>query len=477
MIGWDHPDTARYYDAFCAKHSRYHAANESLVWHARPDEGQRVLDLAAGTGLTTEAILPWLSSEGHVVAYEPAHAMRHYGRKRVSDPRVCWISELPEGPFDRIICGAAIWQMLPLERTLRLLADRLSDTGRLCFNIPSLYLGKPDEPGGGNDPNLFAIPSLLGMHSNANAAEPLPCADAIGHFLSRSGLTVRTWRFRQRITQEAYRDWLKIPVLTNHWFEGFDADERAQRIDRAFDCVDNTSWRWEEWSGWTASRGGAENDDYPAYHQSLNRGDHDADGYLYLPCLLDVFLLSRLRSKVEGLQQRLQVPPGAAHDDPRFIELQREVAVLPEWESLRRDPALLKMLREITGVDVQPGYGDVCRVVPAGAPASATPPHQDEFFMRNSQRTWTVWIPLADCPMRLGPLAILPGSHRRGVLPHSNDRVGEEYVHGTWAASSLSCGDVLVFQGRTVHRALPNLTRHTTRISADFRYSVSGQHR
>jgi SAM-dependent methyltransferase len=475
MIGWDHPDTARYYDAFCARHARYCAANENLAWHASPGSGHLVLDVAAGTGLTTRAILPWLSSEGRVVAYETAPSMRHYGRNRVTDPRVCWVNALPDGPFERIICGAAIWQMLPLEHTLQILADRLSDTGDLCFNIPSLYLGKADEPGGGSDPNLLAIPSLLGTHSNAVAGDRLPSAEAINQFLLKSGLTVRTWRFRQQITQEAYRDWLKIPILTNHWFEGLDADERAQRIDRAFNYVDRTSWRWEEWSGWTASRGRAGDVEYPACLQPLARGDIDADGYFYLRAFLDPFLLSRLRSKVEVIQQRLQVPSGAAHDDFRFLALQREVAVLPEWDCLRRDPALLKMLREVAGVDVQPGCGDVCRVVPPGAPASATPPHQDEFFMRNSQPTRTVWIPLDDCPLRLGPLALLPGSHRRGVLPHPDNRVPDEYAHVWWAASSLSCGDVLVFGGRTVHRALPNLTGNTTRISADFRYSASGR--
>ena len=473
MIDWDHPDTVRYYDAFCASHPRYRVANENLAWHARPAEGQRVLDVAAGTGLTTEAILPWLSSQGRIVACEPAQAMRHCGQKRVSDPRVCWVSDLPDGPFDQIICGAAIWQMLPLERTIRMLADRLSDSAQLCFNIPSLYLGKADEPGGGKDPNLLAIPSLLGAHSNAVAAAPLPSAETINQCLSSCGLTVRTWRFRQRITQQAYRDWLKIPVLTDHWFESLSADERAQQIDRAFDCVDSTSWRWEEWSGWTAARGSVADVDYPECCQPLAPGNLQADGYVYARALLDPALLAPLRAKVEEIQQRLQVPPGAAHDNPRFLELQRQVAVLPEWDSLRRHPALLEMLREAAGVDVQPGFGDVCRVVPAGAPASATPPHQDEYFMRNSQRTCTVWIPLSDCPMRLGPLAVLEGSHRGGVLPHSNHRVPDEYLHGWWAASSLSCGDVVVFEGRTVHRALPNLTQSEPRISADFRYSVS----
>src|SRR5262245_43528497 len=154
MIGWNHPDTAYYYEAFCAAHPRYRVANESLAWHADIAPAHRVLDVGAGIGDTSEAILPWLSDAGRVIAFEPAEAMRRIGQRRVRDPRVLWVDALPEGPFDRILCGAAIWQMLPLEATLRRLSNLLAYEGTFCFNIPSLYLGEPDDPGGGEDARL-----------------------------------------------------------------------------------------------------------------------------------------------------------------------------------------------------------------------------------------------------------------------------------------------------------------------------------
>ena len=61
MIGWDHPDTASYYEAFCDAHPRYRAANEDLAWRAAIEPEHRVLDFGAGIGHTSEAILPWLS--------------------------------------------------------------------------------------------------------------------------------------------------------------------------------------------------------------------------------------------------------------------------------------------------------------------------------------------------------------------------------------------------------------------------------
>jgi SAM-dependent methyltransferase len=482
MIGWDHPDTARYYDEFCAAHPRYRAANESLAWHAGLAPHHRVLDLGAGTGDTSRAALQWLSDAGRIAAWEPASAMRDVGRKRVPDSRVLWVDAWPEGTFDRILCGAAIWQMLPLERTLRDLAGRLSTGGALCFNIPSLYLGEPDEPGGGSDANLLGLPALLGAASSAVQADPLPGPETIGGILRDCGLQLEKWRFRQPLTQQEYRDWLKIPVLTNHWFGQLDAAERARRLARAFRCVDRDSWRWEAWSGWTAWRPPAQPSNVLPSQQPLAETQStsgvsglsaraETDGYLYFRRLLEPGELEPLRSRVAELHRRQPVPPAAAYDDPRFLDLQRAVALLPEWAALRRHPALLEALPRFLGQDIRGECGDVCRVVPPGAPGSATPPHQDQFFIRQTSRIWTAWIPLGDCPLRLGPLAVLPGSHRAGIQPHFENRVADVQASGWWAASSMSCGDVLMFDGCTVHRACPNLTDETVRFSADFRYA------
>jgi hypothetical protein len=123
----------------------------------------------------------------------------------------------------------------------------------VCFNVPSLYLGEPDEAGGGRDPLLLELPALLSRgHDVATAAVPLPDADDIEACLSRAGLRPRRWTFRMRLTQAAYRDWLKLPVLTDWMLGDVDADERARQIDEAFARVDPASWRWERWTGWTA---------------------------------------------------------------------------------------------------------------------------------------------------------------------------------------------------------------------------------
>lgn len=258
MIGWDNPKTVHYYEAFCERHDRYSAASRELVSRAGLRPGMRVIDLGAGIGGTAAMMLPFLGEDGSVLCMEPAEAMRRRGMSLQPDSRVAWNGTLPEGPecFDRIICSAAMWQMLPLPDTFARLHSLLRPGGLLCFNIPAQYLGDPDEPGGGEDPLLLDLMRRVaeGRESKAPRTEPLPTAEGMDRLLLSTGFIPERWTTRRRLTQEAYRDWLKIPVITDRLLGDLDPDDRAALIDEAFKEVDQCSWRWERWYGWTARR-------------------------------------------------------------------------------------------------------------------------------------------------------------------------------------------------------------------------------
>jgi hypothetical protein len=153
-----------------------------------------------------------------------------------------------------VLIGAAIWQMTPLQDTFLRAAGLIEAGGALCFNIPSLYLGLPDQPGGGSDPLLLNLPhqAARGESSAALPCEPVPSLRKIETALRSAGFRPERWSFRLRLTQSAYRDWLKIPVTTDCLLAGLDARQRARRLDEAFRQTDPTSWRWEQWTGWTA---------------------------------------------------------------------------------------------------------------------------------------------------------------------------------------------------------------------------------
>lgn len=263
LAGWNDVETARSYERFCKRHRRYRLANEALAANTALKLGLRVLDLSAGTGRTAEALLPGIGVDGRIVCVEQADAMRAIGIARVRDRRVTWAAALGDaaGPFDRIVCGAAIWQLLPLDQTIARLAAMLAPRGALVFNVPALYLREPDRPGGGRDPHLLALASLIERSPAANERldvadeRGLPdSADALDAILVRNALRPERWSFELRFTQAAYRDWLKIPPTSDGMLSGLSAGERARRIERAYGLADARSWRWERWLGWTAWR-------------------------------------------------------------------------------------------------------------------------------------------------------------------------------------------------------------------------------
>lgn len=261
---WNDPETAQYYEAFCNRHARYEEANAALVSHAELASRQRILDFAAGTGRTAEVALLSLG-DGRIDCVEPAEAMRDAGRQRLTDRRVLWRETMPadDVQYDRILCGAALWQLNPLDEILTQLSRRLVPGGAFVFNIPGHYLGEPDPPGGGDDPHLLSLVAALvtgnppplsppPLSPSPDAVQPRLDAGVIDQGLECAGLKPERWSITVRFDQAAYRDWLKIPVLSNHLLPGLDADQRAAAIDAAYAKADRSSWRCEAWLGWTA---------------------------------------------------------------------------------------------------------------------------------------------------------------------------------------------------------------------------------
>jgi hypothetical protein len=208
-----------------------------------------VLDVAAGTGRTAELVV---AAVARVICWEPAAAMREAGQRRV--PAAEWLDSPPEDAYDRVLCGAAAWQWQPFAGFAQFAAGRLPSGGAVAFNIPSLYLGIPDEPGGGPDPLLLELAGRLARGAVPRAA-PLQealSADRIEADLAAAGLEPESWQFRIRISQECLCDWYRIPVLTDALLGELDADERDARVEQALAHLAMDSWKWEGWMGWTA---------------------------------------------------------------------------------------------------------------------------------------------------------------------------------------------------------------------------------
>jgi ectoine hydroxylase-related dioxygenase (phytanoyl-CoA dioxygenase family) len=220
------------------------------------------------------------------------------------------------------------------------------------------------------------------------------------------------------------------------------------------------------------------------------RGEAGAQGYLFFPGLVEAEARA-LRNRVLESCQRLgwvRKPKAkmewiaqphvrlGAYDD-RWVAFQQEVLPLPEFVALGRHPAILDVLARVFNEPPRTDRGSTCRIMSPHATEFTTPPHQDHYYVRGSTQLWTVWMSLVDCPAQQGGLAVLPGSHMWGLLPHAGEGPGRQGVtvsdHNAWATADYACGDVLMFHCLTLHRALDNRTADRLRVSVDYRYQPS----
>lgn len=211
-----------------------------------------------------------------------------------------------------------------------------------------------------------------------------------------------------------------------------------------------------------------------------------ADGYLFLPGLLDSAPLLRARADILGLcrdagwldpaQPFIDGIAGTTRiceGDEAYKPVYRQVVRLPSFNACAVAPKLMSVLRALFDGEPFAHPRNIARIAFPGH--QATQPHQDYHYIRGTTETYTCWIPTADVPNDLGGLAVLPGSHRRGFLPHQRTTgAGGMGVDanglGTWTSGEFRLGDVLLFHSHTIHGARPHRDPRRIRLSFDFRY-------
>lgn len=102
-------------------------------------------------------------------------------------------------------------------------------------------------------------------------------------------------------------------------------------------------------------------------------------------------------------------------------------------------------------------------------------PHQDWRSMQGSLDSVVVWLPLMDITSEIGPLDVIPGSHRDGLVTDSVvegfGQVPESYLaNKTFRAVPCRIGDALFFSSFLVHQSGTNVTDRI-RWSCHFRYN------
>jgi phytanoyl-CoA hydroxylase len=145
-------------------------------------------------------------------------------------------------------------------------------------------------------------------------------------------------------------------------------------------------------------------------------------------------------------------------------------------------PALLDIVESLIGPEIlaHPQFNSRAKL--PHHQATVVPWHQDLGYLReDADETFMVnfWVPLVDAPLESGPLQVIPGSHRWGLIPHSHvdGYLGipePELPPHTVVDCPMAVGDLLLIQHKTVHRSTPNVSDRV-RWSLDLRYSDPAQ--
>lgn len=216
------------------------------------------------------------------------------------------------------------------------------------------------------------------------------------------------------------------------------------------------------------------------------------DGYLFFPKLLPMEPVERLRLDVLRILRRHGLldanapleegvykggdPPGR---EP-LLQFHLEINKLESFEALAREPALMAVMSRLIDGPVHVHTRKICRVKYPSDPYDIVLPHQDFWYIRGSQDTYSAWLPLMAMDERVGGLAAARGSHTLGPLPHQvGERsrfagIADETAEGLdWRRSSFQQGDALIFHSLTAHQGLLNESP-TIRLSIDCRYQREG---
>jgi hypothetical protein len=228
------------------------------------------------------------------------------------------------------------------------------------------------------------------------------------------------------------------------------------------------------------------------------RARADEEGFLFFKRLLPKDLLLELRGQIlEIIDRQGWLKKGTdrmdgigdlaaiARDDSRdpkwkYIGVSEkaygEVQSLELFHALQHHPKLIALYEKLFRAGVIPHPRAIARVLLPAPSLAPTPPHQDYIYIQGTHSFWTCWFPLGDCPMELGGLSVLRGSHREKVLDVSRAPGAggfESHLCGldyAWVQGDYECGDIITFPSHMVHKALPNQRRDRIRLSCDYRF-------
>jgi hypothetical protein len=167
--------------------------------------------------------------------------------------------------------------------------------------------------------------------------------------------------------------------------------------------------------------------------------------------------------------------------DSEYTDVYHEVYKLEAFHRITHEPKIIDLLEKIIDGPVLPHPHKIARLWFPKYTTHTTPVHQDFVHFQGNFDTYPCWAPVGDCPIELGGLAVLPGSHKINTVMNHHFSLGAgslcvhtDELQDDWHSTNYEIGDTLIFPALTIHKALPNLTEDRLRVSLDNRYQKLG---
>ena len=233
------------------------------------------------------------------------------------------------------------------------------------------------------------------------------------------------------------------------------------------------------------------------------RSQMSAQGYLFFRGFSQCSAVENARNcLLKALETEAALDPRYPLEDgiaaSEFVsDLRAEGGNYPAIHRLPREAGIERLFARLLGEEVRCVDHTWIRVK---SPGRSTAPHCDiVYHQRGSPRINTIWMPLGDVPMELGPLMLLEGSNRserlrngycnldvsagrngtrlrfrhggffRGGQYTKKPDAAQRELGGRWLTADFRSGDMVIFSSFTLHGALDNQSKRL-RLSLDARY-------
>lgn len=178
----------QYYHAIASEMALYRESNRRLCELAELRPGMTVVDLGAGSGLTSLAALGQVPEGLNLIAIDNSPSMIEEARRNLGDRVQAYhVADAADGAdlvgekVDRVLCNMSLWTFRNPEDVLSRWRGKITPTGRLCFTLFGTYFNT----GGDRVSPQYAL--IQELHRRGELKRGLPAVDRLPNRRSIEG--------------------------------------------------------------------------------------------------------------------------------------------------------------------------------------------------------------------------------------------------------------------------------------------------